>query len=112
MAIITFENHERDWLVARWAFRQLFEDVVTQFPDDVEMDQQFRQAIALDGLHFTLLEPDFANRIADRIRCVAMGILKGTIHSTVTAHYPDAETPQMYREGLLELVKSIDCKTE
>jgi hypothetical protein len=74
------------------------------------MKQKFEQAIALDGLHLWRLPSDFANRIVECICRVAIGILNGSIRSSVNEHYPDVKTPEMYREGLLTLVKSLECK--
>jgi hypothetical protein len=110
MAVIGFRYPDQGWVVARWAFRQILDDVASQFPDDHQMKQQFEQAIALDGLHLDLLSPEVADKIADCICRVATGILNGSIHSTVTDRYPDARTPEMYREGLLSLVRSLECK--
>ena len=109
MAVIGFHYPDQGWVAARWAFRQILDDVVSQFPDDFEMKHQFEQAIALDGLHLDMLAIEVADKIAGRICHVATGILNGSIHSSVKEHYPDSATQEIYREGLRSLVKSLEC---
>jgi hypothetical protein len=69
MAVIAVPNYE-PVVVARWAFRQLLERLAAEV--DVEGDAYaVEQAMALDGLHFELLDADQANRLARRLAKVA-----------------------------------------
>ena len=110
MAVIAFHDPEQEWFAAGWAFRQILDDVMDQFPDDLEMEQEFEQAQALAGLHCDLLAPEFANRIAERICRVATGILNGSIQSSVDERYHGTTRPEAYRIGLLRLVRELGCK--
>lgn len=68
MAVISISDQPEDiWKVAGWAFRQVLDDVVTHYPEDVEMAEKFEQSKALSGLHLDLLHPEFAARIAKAI---------------------------------------------
>ncbi len=110
MGVIAFREPEQVWVVAGWAFRQILDDVMDQYPDDFEMEQKFQQAQALDGLHLDLLPPEFASRIAERICRVATGILNGSIQSSVGERYHGTTRPQAYRTGLPSLVRDLGCK--
>jgi hypothetical protein len=69
MAVIAVPNNE-PVVVARWAFRQLLERLAAEV--DIEGDNYaVNQAIALDGLHFELLDDDQAARLAKRLAEVA-----------------------------------------
>ena len=105
MAVISISDQPDDiWKVAGWAFRQLLDDVVAQYPADVETAQKFEQSKALSGLHLDLLPPEFAARIAKAILEVTTGILSGTVRSGIVDQpYGDEQTIQQYREGLKEL---------
>jgi hypothetical protein len=62
VAVVQVPNYE-PWIVARWAFRALAERTTT-LADTPEDEAQIRQSVALDGLHFNLMEPDQRTRIA------------------------------------------------
>jgi hypothetical protein len=69
MAVIAVPDNE-PVIVARWAFRQLLERLDAEV--DAEADSYaVKQAIALDGLHFELLEDDQAARLARQLAKVA-----------------------------------------
>lgn len=62
--------HNDPWIVARWAFRRLMER--TAFALSREDDKRaVEQALALDGLHFDLLDPQQARRIARAMEVAA-----------------------------------------
>ncbi len=110
MAVIVFHDPEQEWFAAGWAFRQILDDVMDRYPDDLEMERKFVQSQALGGLILTLLPPDFANRIAERICRVTVGILNGSIQSSVDERYHGTTRPQAYRTGLPSLVRDLGCK--
>lgn len=61
MAAVTIPFND-PWVVARWAFRMLAERTADRVSDREK--ETLDQAIALDGLHFDLLEPGQARRLA------------------------------------------------
>ncbi len=67
MAVVSVP-HNDPWIVARWAFRRLLERAASGLSQE-EDKYQLEQAIALDGLHFDLLEGSQAQRLAQ-----AMGV--------------------------------------
>lgn len=94
MAVVQVPNYE-PWIVARWAFRALAERAVAQAdtPEDVA---QIRQFVALDGLHFSLMEADQRTRIA---------IAAATAADELRAQYRDAgdSRDREFSEALGEL---------
>jgi hypothetical protein len=69
MAVISVPHNE-PMIVARWAFRALLERLATEVEAEAD-DYAVREAIALDGLHFELLDNDQAVRLAIRLAKVA-----------------------------------------
>ena len=56
MAVVSIPNYE-PWIVARWVFHELLEPALELV--DLEEDRYaIQQAMALDGLHFELIEDD------------------------------------------------------
>lgn len=109
MAVIGFSDKpEEVWCVAGWAFRQVLDDVISQYPGDIEMADEFAQSKTYSGLSVDLLEPELAARATNAIRQVATGILSGAIRSGIHDQpYGDAMTVEQYREGLQELLEAI-----
>lgn len=109
MAVIGFSDRpEEIWCVAGWAFRQVLDDVVSQYPEDTEMADKFEQSKTHSGLSVDLLEPELAARVTNAIRNVATGILSGAIRSGIHDQpYGDASTVEQYREALQELLASF-----
>lgn len=62
MAVVQVPNYE-PWIVARWAFRALAERTITLL-DRPEDEVALRRAVALDGLHFSLMETNQSGRLA------------------------------------------------
>ena len=90
--------------------RQILNDVMDQYQDDLEMEQKLEQSQALGGLILTLLPPEFANRIAGRICRVAVGILNESIPTSADARYPGTTGPDVYQTGLQRVVRDLGCK--
>lgn len=107
MAVIGFSDRpEEIWCVAGWAFRQVLDDVISQYPEDSEMADEFALSKTQSGLSIDLLEPELAARITNAIRQVATGVLSGAIRSgIVDQSYGDAKTVEQYREGLQQLLE-------
>ncbi|HTF59261.1 MAG TPA: hypothetical protein VK713_05040 [Actinomycetes bacterium] len=69
MAVIVIPNNEPTTL-SRWAYRTLLERLAAATDDEAD-NYAVRQAIALDGLHFDLLDRDQAVRLAERLARIA-----------------------------------------
>jgi hypothetical protein len=48
-AIAFSTKPEKSWVVAGWAFRQILDDTIRQYPADYEIAQEFEQAKAISG---------------------------------------------------------------
>lgn len=75
MAVINVPGHE-PWIVARWALEELVDEAKPELadPDDVfALDQ----AVALDGLHFDMIEPDQARRLAATLSVASGRLVQG-----------------------------------
>jgi hypothetical protein len=110
MAVISFAEHEpeRTWCVAGWAFRQVLDDTISQYPEDIELSEKLEQSKAQKGLILDLLTPELAARITGAIKQVASGILSGTILSGILSQtYGDAVTVEQYRRALQKLLDAI-----
>lgn len=109
MAVIGFSDKpEEIWCVAGWAFRQVLDDVISQYPEDSEMAEAFALSKTQSGLHVDMLEPKLGAKVTDAIRQVAKGILSGTIRSgIVDKPYGDTMTVEQYREGLQQLLEVL-----
>lgn len=109
MAVIGFSDRpEQIWCVAGWAFRQVLDDVISQYPEDSKMADAFARSKTQSGLHIDSLEPEFAAKVTNAIRQVATGILSGAIRSgIVDQSYSDAKTVEQYQEGLQQLLEAI-----
>ncbi|MEK6288886.1 MAG: hypothetical protein AABO57_24470 [Acidobacteriota bacterium] len=109
MAVIGFSDRpEEIWCVAGWAFRQVLDDVISQYPEDSEMADEFALSKTQSGLSIDLLGLELAVRVTNAIRQVATGILSGAIRSgIVDQSYGDAKTVEQYQEGLQQLLEAI-----
>ncbi len=109
MAVIGFSDKpEEIWCVAGWAFRQVLDDVISQYPEDSEMANKFFLSKTQSGLHIDSMEPELAAKVTSAIRQVAIGILSGTIRSGIhNQPYGDTRTVEQYREGLQQLLEAI-----
>jgi hypothetical protein len=109
MAVIGFSDKpEEIWSVAGWAFRQILDDVISQYPEDSEMANEFAQAKTYSGLSVELLEPKLAARITNAIKQVAEGIVSETIRSGIYDQpFGNPKTVEQYREGLQQLLEAI-----
>jgi hypothetical protein len=114
MAVISFSEQPNEiWCVAGWAFRQLLDDVMSQYPENKEMAAKFEESKTYGGLVLYLLKPEMAENFAAAIRKVAEGILSGAISSgLINQTYGDAETVAQYRSALKELLETITKATK
>ena len=91
MAAVSVPRND-PWVVARWAFRLLLERTAPGLGN--EDRPLLDQAIALDGLHFDLLEPPQAVRVAQAMRYAAdalrIELLEGDLSDPRDAELADA----------------------
>jgi hypothetical protein len=110
-AIAFSKTPDRGWVVAGWAFRQVLDDVVSEYPKDAGMVAELADSRELKGLMVYLLSPDLAARITSEIRVVATGILSGEIRSGIVDQpYGDARAVEQYRDALKELLEAVPPK--
>lgn len=109
MAVIGFSDKpEEIWHIAGWAFRQVLDDVISQYPGDSEMADEFAHSKNYSGLSVELLKPELAARVTSAISRVATGILSGTIRSGIHDQpYGDATSVEQYRGALQQLLEAI-----
>jgi hypothetical protein len=62
MAVISIPS-QPPWIVARWAFELLADTTLANQSNETDK-QVLRQAVALDGLHFDLLDAEQSERLA------------------------------------------------
>lgn len=68
MPVITMPNESEEkqpWSVNRWAFRQLMERVADELQAARKLQQEIRDAQALDGLNFGFLDEDDGREVAN-----------------------------------------------
>ncbi|HEV2963558.1 MAG TPA: hypothetical protein VG649_17155 [Candidatus Angelobacter sp.] len=109
MAVIGFSGKpEHNWIVARWVYRQILEDVISHCPEDSEIADKAANSLETDGLLIEFLEPSLAARITNAVRQVVAGILSGAIRSGIhDQSYGDADRVREYRKALQELLEAI-----
>ena len=109
MANISFSDKpEETWVVAGWAFRQVLNDVTSQYPGDSEMVNVLADSRECKYLFVDSLDPALATRITRAITEVVKGILSGTIRSCILDQpWCLGSTLEEYRKGLQQLLAAI-----
>jgi hypothetical protein len=109
MALIGFsDNPDEVWCVAGWVFRQVLDDVISQYPGDSDIADEFARSETYSGLSVDLLEPELAAKVTNALRQVATGILTGVIRSGIHDQpYGDATTVEQYQKALQKLLKIL-----
>jgi hypothetical protein len=105
MATIGWRKKPADaWVVAGWAFRQVLEDVRSQYPTDADMISELELARDLKYLFIDSFGPDLAKRLASAIRETATGIHSGKIRSGILDKPGfNANDIAEYRDSMREL---------
>jgi hypothetical protein len=102
------DDPDEIWQVAGWAFRQVLDDTMAQYPDDLEMTAVLSDLRDIKGLSVDLLEPELAARVTRAIWDVVTGILSGSIRSGIVDQpYGDSMTVAQYRSALRDLKRAI-----
>ena len=96
MAVVSVPHHP-PWFVAKWAFRELFERLEASLESDDDKHLA-RQAIALDGLSFGLLDETTGARLARHLTAAAE-----SLRSDVVARGPADPRDPEFAESLSEL---------
>lgn len=109
MARIGWLNKPGDaWVVSSWTFRQLLEDVLSHYPDDLEMASEFKIASGVKHLYLDSFHPDLAGRLIEAIRDTASAISSGRIPTHLSAKpYGTSSIVAEYRHALEKLVALI-----
>src|SRR5207247_2016343 len=96
-----------------WVYRQVLEDVISQYKDDAQMVNTLTEHTDQDGLLTGFIEHALAVRITNAIKEVTSGILSGAIRSGIhDKPYGDAHRIEGYRRALQELLKAIPSLEE
>lgn len=104
MGIISFGEYPTDdWSVARWAYRGYLEHVRERVQGDSELEFCIDQAIALDGLHFPLLDEQIIGRLAPILRRVADEVVTGQLEACVEGSVLDERSQIQFRQAVGEL---------
>jgi hypothetical protein len=96
MASITIDE-QHTWVVAGWAFRRLVERACEEVSREEDI-RELRQAPALGGLHFNLLEQGQRVRLVSALRAAARAV-----RADVMAGSSDDPRDREYSEALTEL---------
>lgn len=107
MAVIRFRP-EHSWIVARWACRQILEDVLAITPQDSEVIKALREQADVDGILLDSFDPLLAAKISNRIKFAAEEILSGRIQSSILEKpFGNPHMVEEYRKGLKQLLDII-----
>ena len=109
MATIAWsDDPDEIWQVAGWVFRQVLDDIMAQYPDDLEMAAELTDVRDIKGLNIDLLNPELAARVTNAIWDVVTGILSGSVQSGIVDQpYGDSMTIAQYRSALRDLKRAI-----
>jgi hypothetical protein len=99
------------WQVARWAFVWLLRQAQAECADDSSTRPIFEKAIALDGLHLHLLEPDDARATRRVLLKVASTAAAGGLPAVeVDGRVLDDASQQEFRTAANELISMLHCR--
>lgn len=100
-------NAEDVWQVARWAFVWLLQEAMVKSHDE-STRAVFERAIALDGLHLHLLEPDAAETARRILLGVARRGAAGDLPQVeVEGRTLDQDSQKQFRAAASDLVKLL-----
>ena len=111
MANITFADDEAahgSWVVAGWAFRQIIDDVIAQFPADAELASCLQEHREFKYLFVNHLPPELGSRMTRAFNEVSEGIVAGRIRSGILDFPNTPESNEDYYQGLRELLEAIE----
>ena len=103
MPAITFSNDEDSWVVARWVFCGYLEHVHGEISYDSDLAQIVEEAMALDGLHFSLIERNIAERLAPVLLRVANEVVAGKRAARVEGRVLDTKSQAQFQEAVADL---------
>jgi hypothetical protein len=103
MPALTFEDERESWVVARWAFCSYLGNVEAHLRDDPELLHTIESAIALDGLHLSLIESSVVDRLLPILLRVADEVEAGTSVASVEGNALEPESQAQFQEAVREL---------
>lgn len=103
--VISFQG-EDDWFKANWVVRKFFEDVRKRFQLSAEDNYELNQGIALNGMHFTLMEPDMRKRIMHMLKVTALDLVNDN-EGKYRGDYSEDQY-ELYRSSFPSLLELID----
>ena len=109
MAGISFgSDADSNWIVARWAFRQLLKDLSDYVPGNAPILEAIEQASHLEYLNVKSLEGGLRTELTSALERLCTGILSGTQATSVGESFPgDPSTQEQYRVGLEMLLTAL-----
>src|SRR5262245_14632693 len=110
MAVISFgELPDQIWLAARWAHNRFLEDVVRVHSEDKELVDALQQAMALDGLHFSLEKHELTQRLFAAIEEIALVTVSDIdLPGMEWKLGLSEESKQLYLQGLRHLLDILE----
>ena len=104
MAVISFgTTPDKIWGGAGWAFRQVLRDLSNVNQLDLELVDTLRQSEHVGSLVVDILDSDLQRRLTDAVIMMCDEILGGRRPTTIDAFHRDAQTQELYRQGLEQL---------
>ena len=100
MPAITFSNDEDSWVVARWVFCGYLDYVHGEVSHESDLAQIVEEAMALDGLHLSLLERNIAERLAPVLLRVASDVVAGKRAARVEGRVLDTKSQAQFQEAV------------
>jgi hypothetical protein len=102
MPAISFEGQQA-WVVARWAFCAYLDHVREEVRDSPDLVQTVERAMALDGLHLSLLDADVTDRLMPILLRVADEVVAGLSPARVEGKVLDSRSQAQFQEAVREL---------
>jgi len=98
------DGQDEMWMVARWAFCGYLEHVKNEVEGDQDLELTVDRAIALDGLHLTLLDESILQRLVPVLCQVADQIVAGRRKARVEGRgVLDERSQTQFREAVEQL---------
>ena len=112
MAVIAVrsERPESIWRVARWAFVWLLRQAMAQCQRDGAIHFVFEQAIALDGLHFALLNPEQARIVGEVLISVSSRAAAGELPVEVDGRVLGSDDQLQFQNAARELLLMLTSR--
>jgi hypothetical protein len=94
------------WFKANWVVRRLFEDVRERYQLSDEDDYELNQDLALNGMSYSLMQPDMRSRIMRMMKATAIDLVNDKSNKYI-GDFPE-EQYLLYRNALPSLIDLIE----